>query len=64
METPREIWVIESKLKKNSGGWWPQADKIYQEKRFAKVGLDELKQEFKHFDFRMVRYLPDGKGKD
>ncbi len=59
MEPVREIWIIESKLKKNKDGWWPQADKTFQEKRFGKDTLDELKSEFKNFDFRLARYLPE-----
>ena len=59
MEPTREIWVIESKLKINKEGWWPQSDKTFQEKRFAKDTLDELKAEFKNFDFRLARYLPE-----
>lgn len=59
LEREREIWIIESKLKKNKAGWWPQADKTFQEKRFAKDTLEELKGEFKNFDFRLARYLPE-----
>ncbi len=59
MQPEREIWIIESKLKKKKDGWWPQADKTFQEKRFAKETLDDLKSEFKNFDFRLMRYLPE-----
>ena len=58
MKSPREIWVIESKLKKNKTGWWPQSDKVFQEKRFAREFLEDYKPKYKQFDFRIVRYTP------